>query len=73
MDLGISGRTAIVCGASKGLGKGCAMALARDGVRVVLNARDPAVLQATAQEIRAATGTEVVPLAGRHGRAKPAR
>ena len=63
MDLGISGRTAIVCGASKGLGKGCAMALARDGVRVVLNARDPAVLQATAQEIRAATGTEVVPLA----------
>jgi Short-chain dehydrogenases of various substrate specificities len=63
MDLGISGRTAIVCGASKGLGKGCAMALARDGVRVVLNACDPAVLQATAQEIRAVTGTEVVPLA----------
>ena len=63
MDLGIGGRTAIVCGGSKGLGKGCAMALARDGVRIILNARDPAALQATAQEIRAATGSEVVAVA----------
>jgi 3-oxoacyl-[acyl-carrier protein] reductase len=63
MDLGISGRTAIVCGASKGLGKGCAMALAREGVRVVLNARDAPTLEQTAQEIRAATGGEVTPVA----------
>ena len=42
MDLGITGRTAIVCGASKGLGRGCATALAREGVRIVLNARDAA-------------------------------
>jgi 3-oxoacyl-[acyl-carrier protein] reductase len=62
MDLGISRRTAIVCGASKGLGKGCAMALAKEGVRVVLNARDAATLEQTAQEIRAAGGT-VTPVA----------
>jgi 3-oxoacyl-[acyl-carrier protein] reductase len=63
MDLGISGRAAIVCGASKGLGKGCGMALAKEGVRVWLNARDAATLERTAQEIRAATGGEVTPVA----------
>ena len=63
MDLGISGRAAIVCGASKGLGKGCAMALAQEGVRVWLNARDAATLERAAQEIRAATGAEVTPVA----------
>jgi 3-oxoacyl-[acyl-carrier protein] reductase len=63
MDLGISRRVAIVCGASKGLGKGCAMALAREGVHVVLNARDAEVLERTAREIREATGMPVTPVA----------
>jgi len=39
MELGIAGRTAIVCAASKGLGRGCAMALAREGVNLVIAAR----------------------------------
>lgn len=52
MDLGINGRTAIVCAASKGLGKGCAVALAREGVNVVISARGAAALEATAAEIR---------------------
>jgi 3-oxoacyl-[acyl-carrier protein] reductase len=63
MDLGISGRTAIVCGASKGLGKGCAQALAREGVNVVINARDAATLDKTAAEIRDGTGATVLPVA----------
>lgn len=63
MDLGIAGRTAIVCASSKGLGKGCAMALAQNGVNVVVNGRDAAVLEATADEIRAQTGAEVTPVA----------
>ena len=61
MDLGIAGRTTIVCGASKGLGRGCAMALAREGVNLVLNARDVAALDRTAEEIRDSTGVDVVP------------
>ena len=52
MDLGIRGRNAIVCGASKGLGQGCAAALARDGVNLFINARNPEALEATAEEIR---------------------
>lgn len=52
MDLGINGRKAIVCGASKGLGKGCAAALAREGVAVVIVARGADALEATAREIR---------------------
>ena len=44
MDLGIAGLTAIVCASSRGLGKGCAAALAREGVRVVINGRDAAHL-----------------------------
>ena len=52
MDLGIRGRTALVCAASKGLGKGCAMALAREGVNVVMTARGRDALEQTAQEIR---------------------
>jgi 3-oxoacyl-[acyl-carrier protein] reductase len=63
MDLGISGRSAIVCGASKGLGKGCALALAREGVRVVINARDAATLDKTTAEIRKDTGATVIPVA----------
>jgi 3-oxoacyl-[acyl-carrier protein] reductase len=52
MDLGITGRTAIVCASSRGLGKACAMSLARNGVHVTLNGRDEAVLSSTAEEIR---------------------
>jgi 3-oxoacyl-[acyl-carrier protein] reductase len=63
MDYGIRGRKAIVCAASQGLGKGCAMALAREGVDVVINARGVAALEATAAEIRAATGVQVTAVA----------
>src|SRR5947208_5974617 len=60
MDLGIRGRKAIVCAASQGLGKGCALALAIEGVDVVINARGEEALQATAAEIRAASGVRVI-------------
>jgi len=70
MDLGISGRSAIVCASSKGLGKGCAMALAQAGCRVVVNGRDAARANATAEEIRAATGATVTVVAGDGGRAE---
>ncbi len=64
MDLGIRGRTALVCAASKGLGKGCAAALAREGVRLVLVARGRDDLEATAAELRGRHGVEVTPVAG---------
>ena len=63
MDMGIKGRKAIVCAASKGLGKGCAMALAHEGVDLVINARTKAELEATAEEIRKKTGVKVTPIA----------
>lgn len=63
MDLGISGRRAIVCAGSKGLGRGCAEALAAAGVEIVLNARGAEVLEATAAEIAALTGVKVTPVA----------
>lgn len=73
MDLGIKGRTALVCAASKGLGKGCAFALAREGVNVTLVARTQATLDQTAEEIRKATGVQVktvaVDLTSAEGRA----
>ena len=53
MDLGIKGKTAIICAASKGLGKGCAEALADAGVDLVICARTEAPLEATASELRA--------------------
>ncbi|MBL8533970.1 MAG: SDR family oxidoreductase [Betaproteobacteria bacterium] len=59
MDLGIKGRKAIVCAGSKGLGKGCALALAREGVELTIIARGKEALEQTAAEIRAATGTAV--------------
>lgn len=62
MDLGIKGRTAIVEAASKGLGKGCAMALAEEGVDLVINARTESELMATAEEIRRKTGVTVTPV-----------
>ena len=64
MDLGLSGKTAIVCAASKGLGRGCAMALAREGVHVVITARGAEALEATADAIRSATGAKVTTVAG---------
>lgn len=64
MDLGIAGRTAIVCASSKGLGRGCAEALAAEGCRVVINGRDAARLETVAEEIRRATGAEVIAAAG---------
>ena len=63
MDMGIKGRKAIVCAASKGLGKGCAMALAQEGVDLVINARTKAELEATAEEIRKKTGVKVTAVA----------
>ena len=64
MDLGIAGRRAIVCAASKGLGRACAFALAREGVHVTLTARSADALEATAEEIRKATGVTVTTAAG---------
>jgi 3-oxoacyl-[acyl-carrier protein] reductase len=63
MDLGLTGKRALVCASSKGLGRGCAEALAAEGVDLVLNARGAAALEATAAEIRAAHGVEVVTVA----------
>ena len=53
MDMGISGKWALVCAASKGLGKGCAAALVREGVNVVITARGVDALETTATELRA--------------------
>ena len=63
MDLGIAGKKAIVCAASKGLGKGCARALAGEGVGLVINARTAETLEATAREIAEETGASVTPVA----------
>ncbi len=63
MDLGISGRKAIVCASSRGLGKACAWKLAEAGCEVVVNGRDEKTLQATAAEIAKATGAKVTPVA----------
>ncbi len=62
MDLGLEGRVAIVAASSRGLGKACALELAREGAKVVLCARDGVQLAAAASEIRAATGSEVLPI-----------
>ncbi len=62
MDLGIKGKRALVCASSKGLGKGCALALAEAGVDLVLNARGAEALEATAAEARA-LGVDVTTVA----------
>ncbi len=62
MDLGISGKRAIVCASSKGLGRACAMALAEAGCEVVVNGRDRESVAATAREIAAATGATIIPV-----------
>jgi 3-oxoacyl-[acyl-carrier protein] reductase len=63
MDLGIAGRQALVCGASKGLGRGCAEALASEGAHVTIVARNIDALEATAAEIRQASGVMVTTVA----------
>ncbi|TDM68336.1 oxidoreductase, partial [Lactobacillus crispatus] len=64
MDLGIRGRKALLSGASRGMGKACAMALAQDGVDLTIVARSRDVLEASCAEIRAATGVSVTPVVG---------
>ncbi|MBK7457136.1 MAG: SDR family oxidoreductase [Betaproteobacteria bacterium] len=65
MDLGIQGKWALVCAASKGLGKGCAKALAAEGANVVITARGAEALQATAAELRALNlSVQVIAVAG---------
>ena len=63
MDLGIAGKWALVCGASKGLGRGCALALVREGVNLVIVARGREALEQTASELRAQGGPAVQVLA----------
>ena len=63
MDLGLKGKRAIICAASKGLGFGCAMALAREGVDVTINARTAEALNAAADRIRSETGVKVATVA----------
>ncbi|MFV3077670.1 SDR family oxidoreductase [Niveispirillum fermenti] len=65
MDLGLKGRNAIICAASQGLGRACAMALAREGANVVINGRSQETLLATAADIRReAPDVTVTPVAG---------
>ena len=64
MDMGIKGKTALVCAASKGLGKGCVMSLAGEGVNLVITARGKDALEATAEEMRKKYGVKVTAVAG---------
>lgn len=64
MDLGIGGKRALVCASSKGLGRGCAEALAEAGVDLVMNARGAEALEAAAADIRDRFGVNVVTVAG---------
>ncbi len=59
MDLGLQGRRAIVCAASKGLGRACATALAREGVAIVITGRNREALEATARAIAQETGSDI--------------
>ena len=63
MDLGIAGKRAIVCAASKGLGRGCALALAREGVLVTVSARTQSAIEAAARAIETETGKTVIAVA----------
>lgn len=63
MDLGISGKRALVCASSKGLGRGCAEMLAANGVDLIMNARGAEALEQAATDIRTAHGVEVVTVA----------
>jgi 3-oxoacyl-[acyl-carrier protein] reductase len=64
MDFGIQGKWALVCAASKGLGKGCAAALVKEGANVVITARSADVLEATRAELQALTKGKVIAVAG---------
>src|SRR5437762_8551202 len=64
LDLGIAGRKPIVCAASKGMGRACAMAHAKAGVAVTITARTAETLEETAREIRDASGATVTAVAG---------
>ena len=76
MDLGIQGKTAIVCASSKGLGKACAISLAQEGVNIILNGRTESTLEQAAEELSltAADGVSVKAVAAdvttEHGREK---
>jgi 3-oxoacyl-[acyl-carrier protein] reductase len=63
VDLGLAGRTAVVCASSQGLGLGCAVELARAGCTVVINGRDQAKLDRTGEQIRQETGATVIAVA----------
>jgi len=63
MNFGIAGRKAIVCASSRGLGYGCALALAQEGCEVVINGRDEKRLAAAADEIAKASGAKIIPVA----------
>ncbi len=63
MDLGISGKRAIVCASSAGLGYACAFSLAREGATVLMNGRRADVLEAAADKLRTATGAEAIAVA----------
>jgi 3-oxoacyl-[acyl-carrier protein] reductase len=64
VELGIRGRRALLSGASRGLGKACALALAQEGVDVTIMARTRDVLESTCEEIRSTTGVRVTPIVG---------
>src|SRR5258708_16137795 len=64
LDLRIRGRKALVCAASKGLGRACAMSLGRAGVEVTITARTAQTLEQTAEEIRKETGAKVTAVPG---------
>lgn len=63
MDLGIKGKKGIVGGASSGLGRACALALAREGVELTIVARTKADIEAAAEEISSETGVRIIPVA----------
>ena len=63
MDMGLRGKSALVCASSKGLGRGCAFSLAREGVNLVIAAPGKETLEKTAAEIRADTGVRVTTVA----------
>lgn len=63
MEMGIKGKRALVCASSKGLGRGCAEALAAEGVNLVINARNDEALQATAESIRNTYSVDVIAIA----------
>ncbi len=64
MDLGLSGRVALVCGSTRGIGRAVAKALAQEGARVAVNGRNREATQEAADQIAAETGAEVVPYPG---------